>query len=124
MFKRICQYLKNSVIVQVIFYDKLIFLSLQVRKVMLNDLHDMLTFKEPKYVAYCNNITVSYCIILSLSDTHPLCLQTKILNKRVSLVPSIIIRGAASRSKKTIFFVCIDKREVIKSHLCIKLTAM
>ena len=31
-----------------IFYDKFHLMYLQVRKVVLNDLHDMLAFKEPK----------------------------------------------------------------------------
>ena len=70
-------------------------------------------------------ILVSYCIILlSLSDTHTLCPQSKILNKRASLVPSIIIRSAASRSKTKHIILCINTRGVIKLQLSIKLTAM
>ena len=42
---------------------------------------------------------------MSLPDTHPLCPQTKILNEQTSLVPSIIIRSAARRSKTKICFL-------------------
>ena len=60
---------------------------------------------------------------MSLSDTHPLCPQTKILNEQTYLVPSITIRSAASRSKTKNYF-CINTRGVIKLQLCIKLTAV
>ena len=45
---------------------------------------------------------------MSLSGTHPLCPQTKILNEQTSLVPSITIKCAASRSKTNINFFCIN----------------